>query len=126
MVEMDDLARIGPIEPRLGRWLLDRLVATGVRYGHPFAIVLARTPVPEATTDRFGAVLRGADVIVRWSSHELLLLLPDTDEPGVARALSRLADAAPEAELTGVAWHGDLASDLLDRAAAGAGAVSPR
>ena len=33
---MDDLSLIGPIEPRLGRWMLDRLVATPVRYGHPF------------------------------------------------------------------------------------------
>ena len=49
---MDDLPLTGPIEPRLGRWMLERLVATAVRYGHPFAIVLARTPVPEATAER--------------------------------------------------------------------------
>ena len=56
---MDDHALIGPIEPRLGRWMLDRLVATAVRYGHPFAIVFARTPVPDATAERFASVLRG-------------------------------------------------------------------
>lgn len=123
---MDDHALIGPIEPQLGRWLLDRLVATAVRYGHPFAVVLARTPVPDATAERFGAVLRGADAIVRWSAYELLLLLPDTPEAGTARALTRLGDAAPEAELSGVTWNGDLADDLLERAAQGAGSVKAR
>jgi hypothetical protein len=116
----------GPIEPRLGRWMLERLVATGVRYGHPFAVVVARTPVPEATADRFAAVLRGADAIVRWAPYELLVLLPDTPEEGTARALGRLADAAPEAELSGVTWKGDLVDDLLERALRGAGAVTPR
>jgi hypothetical protein len=123
---MDDHSLTGPIEPRLGRWMLDRLVATAVRYGHPFAVVLARTPVPDATADRFAAVLRGADAIVRWSAYELLLLLPHTPEAGTARALTRLGDAAPEAELSGVTWNGDLADDLLERAFAGAGSVSPR
>jgi hypothetical protein len=123
---MDDHALIGPIEPRLGRWMLDRLVATAVRYGHPFAVVFARTPVPDATAERFGAVLRGADAIVRWSAYELLLLLPDTPEAGTARALTRLGDAAPEAELSGVTWNGDLADDLLERAFRGAGSVNPR
>ena len=89
---MDDLSLIGPIERRLGRWMLDRLVATAVRYGHPFALVFARTPVPDAT----------------------------------ARALTRLGDAAPEAELSGVTWNGDLADDLLERAFRGAGSVNPR
>src|SRR5690348_6295999 len=124
--EMDDHDLIGPIEPRLGRWMLERLVATGVRYGHPFALVVARTPVPEATADRFAAVLRGADAIVRWSAYELLVLLPDTPQAGTARALTRLGDAAPEAELSGVTWEGDLADDLLERALRGAGAVTPR
>ena len=123
---MDDHALIGPIEPRLGRWMLDRLVATAVRYGHPFAVVLARSPVPDATAERFAAVLRGADAIVRWSTYELLLLLPDTPEAGTARALTRLGDAAPEAELSGVTWNGDLADDLLERAFRGAGSVNPR
>jgi GGDEF domain-containing protein len=115
-----------PLEPRLGRWLLDRLVATAVRYGHPFAVVLVRTPVPEATAERFGAVLRGADVMVRWAPYELLVLLPDTNRAGTARALARLGDAAPEAELCGVDWNGDLAEDLIERAARGAGAITPR
>jgi hypothetical protein len=123
---MDDHAVIGPIDPRLGRWMLDRLVATGVRYGHPFAVVLARTPVPDATAERFAAVLRGADAVVRWAPYELLVLLPDTPEAGTARALRRLEDAAPEAELSGVTWKGDLAGDLIERAARGAGAVKAR
>ena len=123
---MDDLAAYGPLEPRLGRWLLDRLVATAVRYGHAFAVVLARTPVPSATAERFAGVLRGADVVVQWEPYTLLLLLPDTGEEGAARALVRLGDAAPEAELSGVTWNGDLPADLLDRAARGLGAVTPR
>ena len=123
---MPDANVSDPIEPRLGRWMLDRLVATAVRYGHPFAVVLARTPVPDATAERFAGVLRGADAIVRWSAHELLVILPDTPEAGTARALTRLGDAAPEAELSGVTWNGDLADDLLERAAGGAGSVSPR
>jgi hypothetical protein len=122
---MDDLPLTGPIEPRLGRWLLERLVATAVRYGHPFAIVIARTPVPEATAERLAGVLRGADAIVAWAPYELLLLLPDTPRAGTARALVRLGDAAPEAELSGVTWDGDLADDLLERAVRGAGAIRP-
>jgi hypothetical protein len=119
---MDDLT--GPVDPRLGAWLLDRLVATAVRYGHPFAVVLARTPVPEATAERLAAVLRGADVIVAWAPFELLMLLPDTAADGVGPALARLTEAAPEAELSAVSWAGDLAEDLLDRLAGGLGTVS--
>jgi hypothetical protein len=116
----------GPLEARLGRWLLDRLVATAVRYGHPFAVVLARTPDPAGTAERFGTVLRGADVVVEWGPGELLLLLPDTGPDGAARAADRLGDAAPEAWLSAVTWSGDLADDLLERAKSGLGAVTPR
>jgi hypothetical protein len=120
---MEDLT--GPLEPRLGRWLLDRLVATAVRYGHPFAIVLARSPERDGTAERLGGVLRGADVLVDWAPGELLALLPDTPPDGASIALARLQDAAPEAELTGVSWQGDLADDLLARVASGLGAVTP-
>jgi hypothetical protein len=122
---VDRIPLNGPLEPRLGRWLLDRLVTTAVRYGHPFALVLARTPEPAQTAERFGRVLRGADVVVEWEG-DLLLLLPDTAAGGVARALDRLGEAAPEAVLSGVAWSGDLADDLLERARTGLGAVTPR
>jgi hypothetical protein len=122
---VDHIPPNGPLEPRLGRWLLDRLVTTAVRYGHPFAIVLARTPEPDATAGRFAAVLRGADVVIDWEGS-LLVLLPDTGADGTARALERLGQAAPEATLSGVTWSGDLAEDLLERAATGLGAVTPR
>jgi hypothetical protein len=120
---MDDLT--GPLEPRLGRWMLDRLVATAVRYAHPFAVVLARTPVPDATAERLAGVLRGADVIVAWAPYELLVLLPDTPADGAGPALTRLVEAAPEAELSAVTWDGDLADDLLDRLERGLGLVTP-
>jgi hypothetical protein len=120
---MDDVALTGPLEQRLGRWLLDRLVATAVRYGHPFAVVLARSAEPAATAERLAAVLRGADVVVDWGRDELLVLLPDTAADGARTALARLGEAAPEAALTAVAWEGDLAEDLLGRLARGQGAV---
>jgi hypothetical protein len=121
---MDSIPTTGPIPNRLGRWLLDRLVATAVRYGHPFVIVLVRTPDVPATADRLARVLRGADVVVEWEPGELLLLLPDTDAQGAARAAGRFRTAAPEAQLAAVAWNGDLAQDLIERAASGLGTVS--
>jgi hypothetical protein len=120
---MEDLT--GPLEPRTGRWLLDRLVATAVRYGHPLAVVLARTQDSPGTAERLAHVLRGADVLVDWAPGELLVLLPDTPPDGASIALARLQEVAPEAELTAVSWQGDLADDLLDRLARGLGAVTP-
>jgi hypothetical protein len=120
---MDSIPTTGPIPTRLGRWLLDRLVATAVRYGHPFVVVLVRTPDVPATADRLARVLRGADVVVEWDPGELVLLLPDTDAPGAARAAGRLRTAAPEAHLSAVTWNGDLAQDLIERAARGLGTV---
>jgi hypothetical protein len=121
---MNEIPTTGPIPPDIGRWLLDRLVATAVRYGHPFVLVLVRTPDAAATADRLARVLRGADVIVDRGPGELLLLLPDTDAAGAARAAGRFRAAAPEARLAAVAWNGDLAQDLLDRAAHGLGAIA--
>ena len=100
-------------------------MATAVRYGHPFAIVLARTPRAADTAESLARVLRGADVLVDWAPGELLALLPDTPPDGACIALGRLQDAAPEAELTAVTWQGDVADDLLDRLARGLGAVTP-
>jgi hypothetical protein len=116
----------GPLEPRIGRWLLDRLVGSAVRYGHPFAVVLARTPDRAGTAARFATVLRGADLVVEWEPGQLLVLLPDTAEGGAARAAERLGAAAPESSLSAVSWSGDLADDLLERAASGLGAITPR
>jgi hypothetical protein len=121
---VDPIPITGPIPARLGRWLLDRLVATAVRYGHPFVVVLVRTPDTIATADRLARVLRGADVIVDLAPGELVLLLPDTGAEGAARAAGRLRAAAPEAQLSAVTWNGDLAQDLLDRAARGLGTIT--
>jgi hypothetical protein len=120
---MDPIPTTGPIDARIGRWLLDRLVATAVRYGHPFVLVLVRSQDTAATADRLARVLRGADVVVDWQAGELLLLLPDTDAQGAARAAGRLRAAAPEAQLAAVTWQGDLAQDLIERAEHGLGTV---
>ena len=120
---MEPIPVTGPVDARVGRWMLDRLVATAVRYGHPFVLVLVRTADTAATMERLGAVLRGADVLVEWRPGELLVLLPDTDAQGAARAAGRFRAAAPDTQLCAVAWAGDLAQDLLERAASGLGAV---
>src|SRR3954467_8943030 len=77
--------------PDVGRLLLDRLVAEGVRYGRDFALV--RIVVPLGTADEIAplldAILRDADVLVRWEADELLALLPATDRAGAGRAAQR-------------------------------------
>ena len=81
--------------------------------------------MPDATAERFGAVLRGADAIVRWSAYELLLLLPDTPEAGTARALT-WATRLRRPSCPASPGTADLADDLLERAFRGAGSVNPR
>ena len=106
--------------PDVGRLLLDRLIAEGVRYGRDFALV--RINVPLGTVDElaplFSGRLRDADVLVRWEADELLALLPATDRPGADRAAERLRDAAGMVPVSvGAAhWVGDTAHDLLGRA----------
>src|SRR3954453_5326081 len=105
--------------PDVGRLLLDRLVAEGVRYGRDFALV--RISVPLGSADAIAPLLanslRDADVIVRWEADELLALLPATDRPGAERAAQRLR-AAVDLEVGGgtAHWVGDTAQDLLIRA----------
>ena len=105
--------------PDVGRLLLDRLVAEGVRYGRDFAVV--RIAVPLGTADdlapTFGRVLRDADVLVRWEADELLALLPATDRPGAERAAERLRESTDGTPIrVGAAhWVGDTAHDLLSR-----------
>ena len=105
--------------PDVGRLLLDRLVAEGVRYGRDFALV--RIVVPLGTADGIAPLLadclRDADVIVRSEADELLALLPATDRPGADRAAQRLRDAVDLPVAVGAAhWVGDTAFDLLSRA----------
>ena len=78
--------------PDVGRLLLDRLVAEGVRYGRDFALVRIAVPLgtAEGLAPLLAACLRDADVIVRWEADELLALLPATDRPGAERAAQRL------------------------------------
>jgi hypothetical protein len=109
-MDLDDL--IGPLPPPLGRWLLRRLVAGGVRYGHEFAVMFVRGAEP----DRLAAVLRGADVFSEWDTGDLLALLPDTDRAGAARAADRVREATG-GQVGAAHWGGDILEDLLDRAA---------
>ena len=105
--------------PDVGRMLLDRLIAEGVRYGRDFALV--RIVVPMGTADAVAPLLsdclRDADVIVRWEADELLALLPATGRPGAERAAQRLRGCVDlELALGAAHWVGDTAYDLLARA----------
>jgi len=105
--------------PDVGRLLLDRLVAEGVRYGRDFALV--RISVPLGSADELAPpladCLRDADVLVRWEADELLALLPATDRAGADRAAERLLDCVDVELAVGAAhWVGDTAFDLLSRA----------
>ena len=103
----------------MGRLLLDRLVAEGVRYGRDFALV--RIVVPMGTAEGLAPLLtacsRDADVIVRWEADELLALLPATGRPGADQAAQRLLHCVDTPVAVGAAhWVGDTAYDLLSRA----------
>ena len=108
-MDLDDL--IGPLPAPLGRWMLRRLVAAGVRYGHEFAVLLVRGADPSA----LATVLRGADVFAETDSGDLMALLPDTDRIGAARVADRLRKQTG-ASVGHAHWGGDLAEDLLERA----------
>jgi hypothetical protein len=108
-VDLEDL--IGPLPAPLGRWMLRRLVAAGVRYGHEFAILLVRGADPAD----LAPVLRGADIFSNWDNGDLLALLPDTDRAGALRVAQRVREATG-ASVGAAHWGGDLAEDLLERA----------
>jgi hypothetical protein len=108
-VDLEDL--IGPLPAPLGRWMLRRMVASGVRYGHEFVVLLVRGADPDA----LAAVLRGADIFAHWDESDLLALLPDTDRAGGARVADRIRETTG-ARVGGAHWGGDLAEDLIERA----------
>ena len=108
-MDLEDL--IGPLPAPLGRWMLRRMVASGMRYGHEFAVLLGRGAEPAT----LAGVLRGADIYAHWDEGDLLALLPATDRIGSARVADRVREATGAA--VGVAhWGGDLAEDLIERA----------
>ena len=107
-MDLDDL--IGPLPAPLGRWMLRRMVAAGVRYGHEFAVLRVHGAEPDA----LAAVLRGADVFSRWDDGDLLALLPDTDRDGAVIVAERVRTATG-ARVGAAHWGGDLAEDLLAR-----------
>jgi hypothetical protein len=105
--------------PDVGRLLLDRLIAEGVRYGRDFALVRIVVPLgtAEGLAPVLGGCMRDADVLVRWEADELLALLPATDRAGADRAAQRLCEAVDLPVAVGAAhWVGDTAYDLLSRA----------
>jgi hypothetical protein len=105
--------------PDVGRLLLDRLIAEGVRYGRDFALVRISVPMgaADAVAPLLASCLRDADVIVRWEADELLALLPATGRAGAERAAERLRDCVDlELGLGSAHWVGDTAYDLLARA----------
>ena len=51
-MDLEDL--IGPLPAPLGRWMLRRMVASGVRYGHEFVVLLVRGAEPDALVDAGG------------------------------------------------------------------------
>ena len=105
--------------PEVGRLLLDRLIAEGVRYGRDFALVRIAVPLgtAEGLAPTLSECLRDADVLVRWEADELLALLPATDRPGADRAARRLLECVELPIAVGAAhWVGDTAFDLLSRA----------
>ena len=108
-MDLEDL--IGPLPAPLGRWMLRRMVASGVRYGHEFVVLLVRGADPDA----LAGVLRGADVYAYWDDDDLLALLPDTDRAGGARVADRIREATG-ASVGAAHWGGDLAEDLIERA----------
>jgi hypothetical protein len=109
-VDLEDL--IGPLPAPLGRWMLRRMIASGVRYGHGFAVLLVRGTDPE----ELAGVLRGADVFAHWDvDGDLLALLPDTDRAGGAVVADRVREATG-ASVGAAHWGGDLAEDLIERA----------
>ena len=108
---MDPDELTAPLPAPLGRWMLRRMVAGAVRYGHEFSALLIRGAAPDAVA----AVLRGADLFAQWDGGDLLALLPDSDRTGAQRASERVR-AATGASVGAVHWGGDLAGDLLERA----------
>src|SRR3954464_15075377 len=106
--------------PDVGRLLLDRLVAEGVRYGRDFALGRIVGPLGPAggIAPLRDAILRDADVLVRWEADELLALLPATDRAGAERAAQRIKEAVDGTPVQVGAAHGvgDTAHDLLSRA----------
>ena len=108
-MDLDHL--IGPLPSPLGAWMLRRMVASGVRYGHEFAVLLVRDADPAVV----GGVLRGADIFADWDEGDLLVLLPDTDRAGGARVADRVREATG-AGVGAAHWGGDLAEDVIERA----------
>ncbi len=108
-MDLDDL--IGPLPAPLGRWMLRRMVASGVRYGHEFMVLLVRGADPAV----LGGVLRGADVFAHWDDGDLLALLPDTDRAGGARVAARVREVTG-ASVGAPPRGGDQAEDHIERA----------
>jgi two-component system, cell cycle response regulator len=130
---------------RDGELRLERQVALCVRNGQDLGLIRIDIDHFKAINDtrghqggdrvlaevahRLAGAVRGGDELARWGGDEFVVLLPNTDRPGIVRAAERLraavADAPIALEGADVAvtisagwahWAGDTASDLLVRA----------
>ncbi len=109
-MELDDL--IGPLPAPLGRWLLRRMVAGAVRYGHEFAILRVRG----ARAGRCSRSSCAAPTSSRTGSSATTSRCCPT-RTASAPSAPRSGSAAETGALVGVAcWSGDIAEDLIARA----------
>src|SRR3954447_18821779 len=78
-----------------GIWMLERLVAGAVRYGHELEVehVAVSQDADDPTfAERLGAVLRGAAALVGGEPAVYVALLPDPGAEGAVVAVRRLRE----------------------------------
>ena len=101
-------------------YILERLIGEWRRYGHVFSVVRLELPADRlaAALPRLQAALRDADVLAHWGEEDLLVLLPETDQPGADAAAERLRESVREIPVLAgaVQWTGGSAEGLLSRA----------
>jgi two-component system cell cycle response regulator len=130
---------------RDGERQLERQVALCVRNGQDLGLIRVDVDHFKAINDtrghqagdrvlaevarRLADAVRGGDELARWGGDEFVVLLPNTDRPGIVRAAERLraavagapvalegADIAVTISVGWAHWAGDTAGDLLVRA----------
>jgi len=107
-------------ERETAAYILERLIGEYKRYGRPFSVVRLELPGARVgdAIPRLRTALREADVLARWSEEELLVLLPETDQPGADSAAERLRESVREIPMLAgaVEWTGGSAEGMLSHA----------